>query len=362
VPARLSHLSASLGLLVASALFACLVLEAGLRLAGWDPHLQSEWMLDSPDLTLDPDVIIIPRRLLEPEFYAPPAAPLVLAIGDSFTQGFPVGPTKAYPAVLERLLARRGLAVSARNAGMGDSGPDQQLRLLETRLLPRLHPAVIVWQLYANDVWDNLTKSVYRLADDRLVPVSGARHWLARRQRLFDWTPLPAIIKRHSRVFQVLLHAIDRCGRPRKPEDSVAWSLTKLERELDEFERLARVHGFAAYVVLVRPQSIYLSKQLHGPWDRMWNLEADRDLARLLQGRPEVIDGYLGDGGGDTLFVDDGRDVAQRGNRHLNERGYARLARVVCRRIAHDGALRAAATPIGAAALADGPRRAARSP
>lgn len=227
------RLLVALGLVLGSTLLICGLLEIGMRLAGWNPDLQCEWMLGNPQLVLDADVIIIPRCLLDPTFYAPPAAPLILTIGDSFTQGFPVRPQHAYPAVLQRLLAARGVAAEVRNAGMGDSGPDQQLRLLVTRLLPKLRPAVVVWQLFANDVWDNLTKSVYRLRDDHLVPVSGARHWLAVRQRVFDWTPLPRTIKRKSRLFQLLLHRFERSERP--PIDPVQWSLAKLVREFDEF-------------------------------------------------------------------------------------------------------------------------------
>ena len=336
-----------------SVVLTLLALEVGLRVVGWNKDLGSEWMLDSPNLTLDDDVIIIPRTLLKPGVYAPPPTPLVLAIGDSFTQGFPVDPPKAYPPMLERLLARRDIAVTVRNAGMGDSGPDQQLRLLETRLLPRLEPAVVVWQLYSNDVWDNLTKSVYRLVDDRLVPVSGVDHWIARRQRLFDWTPLPAAVKKNSRVFRLLLRSIERHAQPRPPENSVEWAVAKIAHELDEFDRLARIHGFVPYVVLVHPQSTYLSKT-QGPWQVMWNVQADQQLVGVLQGRAAVSDGYLGPDGGDRDFADDGRDTAARGDRHLNERGYARLAAVVAHRLVHDGAL--------PGRRSDAPRSAAHAP
>jgi hypothetical protein len=154
-------------------------LELLLRVLGYAPELQSGWMIGSSYLTVDADLIVIPRFLLAPAFYEHgDDCPLVLSIGDSFTEGYPVEPEDAYPEVLRRRLESHGLRVEVANAGMGDSGPDQQLRLLETRLLPRLHPKVVIWTLYPNDLWDNALKAVYAIADGTLVPTSGASHWI----------------------------------------------------------------------------------------------------------------------------------------------------------------------------------------
>ena len=345
VPRPVRRFATAVVLMATSVVLALGALEIGLRAIGWNRELTSNWMLGSPAVTPDPEVIMIRRRLLDPGFYAPPSAPLVLSICDSFTEGFPVDlSTRAYPAVLERLLARRGSTVTVRNAGMGDTGPDQQLRLLETYLLPRFRPVVVVWQLYANDVWDNIDKSLYRLVDDQLVPLSGAHHWLARRQRLYDWTPLPAAVKQNSRLFRLLLRVVERSAQPRPPEDSIDWSVAKIAHELDAFDRLARDRGFVPYVALVHPQSTYLVN-VEGPWQRMWNIQTDQRLLALLRGRADFIDGGLGANAADGDFADDGRDHNLRGDRHLNERGYARLAAIVAHRLVRDGTLAGRAAP-----------------
>jgi hypothetical protein len=87
--------------------------------------------------------------------------------------------------------------------------------------------------------------------------------------------------------------------------------------------------------VLVPPQSFYL-RILGAPWNHAWNVEAHERLTILLGDRPELIDGFLGSANGDAFF-DSTRDPAERGHRHLNERGYARLAVRIARRLLHDG-------------------------
>jgi lysophospholipase L1-like esterase len=343
---------APLALLLAGAALAFGLLEVGLRLFGRKPELGSGWMLTNRYLVLDSEVIVMPRRLHEPDFYAvPPGRPLVLAIGDSYTAGFPVAPDAAYPAVLEDVLSRRRARVAVRNAGMGDSGPDQQLRLLEARLLPRLRPRVVVWQLYANDLWDNVSKAVYRLDGDRLDPVDASAHWIAIRQHIFDLTPLPRTVKKRSWLFQELLHATETFGIP-KPGHGIERSLAKLARELDAFVALGRRHGFTPYVLLVPPQSLYLAPRDPDRWRAMWNVVDHERLVALVGARPDLIDGFLGTAHALDYFADGERDLAPLGDRHLNERGYGRLATVVARRLLRDGVLSdpgsAAARPRGA--------------
>lgn len=256
-----------------------------LLLVGYHPPLQSGWMLGGTYSTLDDDLITIPRFLLAPEFYARPAdRPLVLAIGDSFTQGYPVDAEQTYPAVLQQRLAARGVQVDVANAGMGDSGPDQQLRLLETRLLPRLRPAVVVWTFYANDLWDNVLKPVYTIEEGRLVPISSATHWIAFRQRLFD--AVPPWFARGSWAFHALLHATEAKGVDLVPSseraDPTAWAARKLRLELASFDRLAHEARFTPYVVLIAPQSRYLDAGNAPAHSHAWSSVEHGKLAALL--------------------------------------------------------------------------------
>jgi len=75
----------------------------------------------------------------------PRTAPLVLALGDSFTFGDEVSDDESWPAALEREIQR-----SVVNAGVFAYGVDQAVLRGET-LMPSYRPAVIVYGLFGDD-------------------------------------------------------------------------------------------------------------------------------------------------------------------------------------------------------------------
>lgn len=77
----------------------------------------------------------------------PPATgPLIIAFGDSMTEGYGVGNDETWPAHLERLTGRPVL-----NAGVRGYGLDQMVLRAE-RLVPELKPATIVLAFIADDI------------------------------------------------------------------------------------------------------------------------------------------------------------------------------------------------------------------
>jgi lysophospholipase L1-like esterase len=72
--------------------------------------------------------------------------PPVLATGDSYTQGDEVSDDETWPAYLQDLLGRRTI-----NAGVAAYGLDQ-IVLRTERLVPALHPSVLVMGFIADDV------------------------------------------------------------------------------------------------------------------------------------------------------------------------------------------------------------------
>jgi len=70
----------------------------------------------------------------------------VLAMGDSFTEGYEVGDDESWPAYLQRLLERRVL-----NAGVSGYSL-AQIKLRTERLVAAVHPAVVVVAFIADDL------------------------------------------------------------------------------------------------------------------------------------------------------------------------------------------------------------------
>ena len=120
----------------------------------FNPQLSSDWILGHKDRVPDPDILNISRKFLDPEYYSAyletPSDQMIIALGDSFTDGYPVTRCHkrrppcprddSYPGVLERLLSRDDQTISVVRAGMTDSGPDQQLRLFKKYILPHSGP------------------------------------------------------------------------------------------------------------------------------------------------------------------------------------------------------------------------------
>jgi hypothetical protein len=116
----------------------------------------------------------------------PPSGPSILAVGDSFTEGFAVGDDETWPAHLQRIIGRPVL-----NAGVRGYGLDQ-IELRAERLVPRLKPATVVLAFIADDITrsglsvrDSKAKPYFLPAGSGLelrnvpVPKAAAPRWLA---------------------------------------------------------------------------------------------------------------------------------------------------------------------------------------
>lgn len=75
---------------------------------------------------------------------------LIVALGASNTAGYGVGPDKAFPAVLERLLQGRGLAAQVVNAGISGHTTGQMLERMD-RDIPE-GTALVIFQPGSNDI------------------------------------------------------------------------------------------------------------------------------------------------------------------------------------------------------------------
>lgn len=307
-----------------------------LRAVGYAPTLSHGWLLLSDRQPDDHVITIAPRFLTEAFYDLPDGRATIVTLGDSFTAGHPVAKDDSYPAALVRRLAETAWNVNAVNVGLGDTGPDQQLRLLKQYVLPRLRPDIVVWAFYANDVGDNIRQAVYDIEADGLVPLDASEHWLNVRQRWFHAIPLPSSIKVSSPLLGFVFKTLEIRGRDSRPE-ARAWSVAKIRLAIAELERLAIAHGFETYYVLIAPQSLYLANA--DPADpASWDSEGYATLHEILAERRDLINAWFTGSGvrAGEIFADEERDRNRLGDRHFNEAGYSMLADAIAKRLRQD--------------------------
>ncbi|TDJ46280.1 MAG: hypothetical protein E2O52_05300, partial [Gammaproteobacteria bacterium] len=134
--------------IVASTIGTIVASDLILRSVGYLPHVDYDWMFGEHVNSRVPDdkIILARPQFLSEKYYAvDPMRETVVTLGDSFVEGYPVAMKDSYPAVLGRLLGARDRPANVINMGLGDSGPDQHLRLFKEHLLPRLTPDIVVW-------------------------------------------------------------------------------------------------------------------------------------------------------------------------------------------------------------------------
>jgi lysophospholipase L1-like esterase len=346
-----------IGLAAAASVAALVLVESALRIR--PPQVASAWIIGTHKRVLDPDLIYVNPQHVDPSFYRrDPKLPTVVTLGDSFTESYPVGAERSYPSCLERILARRGHPANVVNLGSGDSGPDQQLRLLERYALQYTRPDVVIWQFYENDVWDNITKAVFDIENGRLVPIPAADNWMYKRQLFYDATPLPRSVKRHSFIYQYILKGAEHWAMAQVPPAYAStperWAKEKIRLEIEEMERLARARGFRVYYVAVPPQAMSMNTATDASGDDAIRIEKLKTSHPKLRAQIAAQPGYI-----ELDFERHGRARAPRptarpkpgwqrlyvhgdqrdhhsglGSRHLNEAGYRAMARQIARRIA----------------------------
>jgi len=333
---------APLLLVLASTFLSLLVLEAAVRvlrrgeaggkeaaeigryhdydpILGWSKKAGSRTVYRRREYTVE--VAINSRGLRDPErgYEAPPGTARILALGDSFIEGYTVPLVQTVTQVLESSLNGAGCPVQVINGGTAGYSSDQELLFYETEG-HRYAPKVIVIFFFYNDVVYNdrqdyfgAPKPVFQMGQGRLcihrVPVrrptspvvpepsmeapAGSRsalfEWVRERlwygapgaydlvARLGLWRPMPRMKTRlELRVYE----------RRRVEQIDDAW--TKTAAILASLDDQARSRGARLLLVYVPSRleiddrTWRLTRRLYG-WD-----EAGWDQARVAQRAKEI--------------------------------------------------------------------------
>jgi len=169
----------------------------------------------------------------------------VLVLGDSMTFGHGVDDDETYPNQLEALFRREGRDVHVINAGVRGYGTDHQYRYFVSRLRA-MHPDLVVFAFYTNDVSDGIERPLYTLEGGQLIALDGSRQRVYRIGRVYAW--LPGWL-RHSRLVGfavergVAIGAYPEAPLVRPPE-LIQQVRERIEVQLRELERLSKEDGF----------------------------------------------------------------------------------------------------------------------
>ena len=328
---------APLLLVVASILFTLLVLEGAIRflrrgegggkenaefsryhdydpILGWSKTPGARVVYRRREYTVE--VVINSHGLRDPErgYDAPPGAPRILALGDSFVEGYTVPLPQTVTQVLESSLGAAGCTAQVINGGTAGYSNDQELLFYETEG-QRYSPRVVVLFFHYNDVVYNdrqdyfgAPKPEFQMGEGRLcihrVPVrrpagpiaaepatqapaasgSALVEWIRERlwygapdaydfaARLGLWPPMPRMDTRLE------LRVYER-RRVERVED--AWAKTAaILAELDAQVRSRSARLLIAYVpsrLEIDERTWRLTRRLYG-WD-----EAGWDRGRVAQ-------------------------------------------------------------------------------
>ena len=92
----------------------------------------------------------------------------VLALGDSFTQGFEVRQEYTYSAILEKYLKSKGLEAEVINTGVSGFSTAEELIFMENEGF-KYNPDYVLVGFYANDYDDNLKTDIFRMEEGKLT-------------------------------------------------------------------------------------------------------------------------------------------------------------------------------------------------
>ena len=317
-------LLASLGLITS-----ILGVEFFLHLAGVWPNISWEWQLQANARAPSASSILTLPRFLQEEYYqTADGERVIVALGDSFTEGYPVGPDAAWPALLEKSLDEADTPTRVINMGMGNTGPQQQVRILEDQLLSRIKPDDVIWALYANDLGDDLIQNTFEIENDQLKSLDGSQHWIYRRLDLWQSLPLPISVRKRSALIRILMHRWEQTLHPYRSRDLNA-EQHGLDLLLERVADRAARDGFRLWLVLIVPEASYLHEQDPENWSDNWIFNEHNRLRKILKHHPNVFEIDFSDDGrsAEAFFVDTSRDGAEPGDHHFNEEGQRMMTR-----------------------------------
>ena len=211
----------------------------------------------TPEFTMRFSTNSMGNRGPEPKSDMPSDAPVILFVGNSFTEGYGVDDGDEFPQlVAKRLKDLKGdQQVRIINAGIGDTGTGRALRLVRDFAPKEAGPTLLVLEIMANDFDDNDRDGFFFINSSGVIVERNQAlkpSMLQKMQPLFE--KIPGLSQSHffAATQQVLKTALAK-HPPAQEDESVRHDRQRslLLKLVNEILELARGRGWSAVVMTV---------------------------------------------------------------------------------------------------------------
>lgn len=190
----------------------------------------------------------------------------IVVLGDSIVWGN-TEYKETYPYLTNKLIKEKtNLSAIVLNAGVSGYGTDQQYQFLTKRILSKILPQVIVWNINLNDIQDNIGRPLFDLRDNQLYPIEGWKNGIFIQGLMSKYiykTPLKKTL-----LVNLLLNKIENVNMYQlsfSKDEQKSWSLSKMALLFEKIKILAKEENIKL-VFVISPSQRYVEK-LNG-WEQ----------------------------------------------------------------------------------------------
>lgn len=305
-----------------------IVVESVLRLFHVEIPLDHERLFDEHSHRVISDRYIFERTDVPP--HMTDGFTNIAVIGDSFSECNLIQGVRCY----SELIATQSSDMRVYNYAVAGMNTDQEFMYFTDHILPE-KPNIVIWQMYSNDVWENVIRPLYTISPGggQLRDEPAMHNWVYQRQTAYTMLPFRYTLIKSLLVRSILrLFELRRFAQApgRNDTDRLQWSVDKVRLEVARMNALATQHNFQVIYVLIPPQALYMQESSSSS-ERVsvdYIISLYRMLDEVLRSQQQYITDVFADYDNShgaaitalTYYLDD-TDTNIRGDKHLNTRG-----------------------------------------
>lgn len=195
----------------------------------------------------------------------------VFFVGDSSTFGYGISSNElTYPARFESYVQKENALkqIKVYNCGVPGYSPDQELRMIEKKIV-EYKPDLVIWNIMnPSDLFDLMRQTnwpipaLYGIRNNQLTAYDARFNWLS----FQNWvkTSTPGWFSRSYIIGQLIRTMSSTPFFGRKPNlsepEMLRWASDKLKLEIEDAQMTANRHGFDLVVVLLPTKNLFTSQ------------------------------------------------------------------------------------------------------